>query len=165
MALKPERDVEVTDMRHVAASGAAGAEGGDMLVKGTGGSGALLGGNNSRPTVTRAANPSGTNPIGLCLATSILASTFDETLYHRNFHQYVQKVGEPIELMKKGYVVTNRYVGSPTANSPAYLSSSGCYTPTIHATGGLVATPLVGEFESAPDEDGYVSIRIELPRT
>ena len=160
MALKPDRDVQVTDIRHVIASGVTAMEGGDMMVRSVGGSGSLLVG--SRPTVTRAANPSGTIPVGAALAT---LTTVDETLYHRNFHKYEVKTGEPVELVKKGVLVTNRYVGSPTAGAPAYLSSSGAYTPTIHATGGLVATPLVGEFDGVPDEDGYVSIRLELPRT
>jgi hypothetical protein len=157
MALKPERQLDVTDIRYTCA---AEAEAGDMLVRSTSGSGQLLI-SGTRPSLTRSANPSGTTPVGAVLHQ---VGTLDETLYHRNFHKYWQKTNEPCEVVKEGAIVTNRYVGSPTAGAAAYLSSSGCYTPTVHSTGGLVATPLVGEFESAPDEDGYVAIRIQIPR-
>lgn len=159
MALKPDRDIQVTDIRHVLASSVTAMEGGDMMVRSVGGSGSLLVG--SRPTVVRAANPSGTVPVGAALAD---LTTVDETLYHRSYHKYQVKTGEPVELVKRGVITTNSFVGSPTAGGNAYLSSSGKYTPTIHATGGLVATPLVGEFDGVADEDGYVAIRVELPR-
>lgn len=160
MALKGDRDGLVTDVRFVVASTVTAMEAGDMMVRSTAGSGSLLVG--TRPTVARAANPSGYKPVGASLAE---LTTVDETLYHRNFHKYQVKTGEPVELAKKGVITTNCYVGSPTGGDLAYLSSSGKYTPTVHATGGTVATPLVGEFEGAPDEDGYVSIRLELPKT
>lgn len=161
MALKPDRNYNEADIdiRHVSGASVT-AEAGQMLVRSTTGSGSLLQG--ARPIVTRAANPSGTTPAGMVMHDIV---SIDETRYHRNFHKYEMKQGEPCELAKKGTFTTNNYVGSPTQGALAYLSSSGAYTPTVHPTGGLVATPLVGEFEGAPDEDGYVSIRIELPRT
>lgn len=157
MALKPDRDIQVTDIRHVVASSVTAMEGGDMMVRSVGGSGSLLVG--SRPTVVRAANPSGTIAVGASLAE---LTTVDETQFHRNFHKYQVKTGEPVELVKAGVITTNRFVGSPTAGANAYLSSSGAYTPTLHTTGGLVATPLVGEFDGVADEDGYVAVRIKL---
>jgi len=166
MAMRPERKVLMSEVRYVAATGAGNAEGGDMLCRSANGSGALLNGslNGVRPSVTRAANPSGQIPVG-ALVGGVLDPSFDETINIRNWNKQLQKVGEPVELISKGWFTTNSYVGSPTAGANAYLSSSGKYTPTVHATGGLVATPLVGQFDSAPDEDGYVQITVELPRT
>jgi hypothetical protein len=66
-------------------------------------------------------------------------------------------------VIKKGVIYTDLTVGTPTNGAPAYLSSSGFYTPTQDANGGLVATPLVGQYEGIKDENGFVRIRIELP--
>jgi hypothetical protein len=52
---------------------------------------------------------------------------------------------------------------SPAAGGVAYLTSNGEVTPTVSSTGGLVATPKVGVFAGAKDENGYVTIDVNLP--
>jgi hypothetical protein len=47
---------------------------------------------------------------------------------------------------------------TPSGGNPAYLSHSGLLTPTLVAN----VTPLVGRFETAKDEDGYVKVSINL---
>ncbi len=105
-------------------------------------------------------NPSGKVVAGIDIAEFV---NIDQTRQHRNFHKTQQVVGEKAALANHGWVTTNLYIGSPTIGAPAYLTSSGYVTPTLHTAGGLVATPLVGRFESIPDEDSYVKLSFNLP--
>jgi hypothetical protein len=113
-----------------------------------------------KPLVAYVANSSGTNPVGLLLNDAV---DIDETKYHASFHKDEFIVPGKPAIMRKGWVMTNNYVGSPTGGNPAYLSSSGAVTPTLHSTGGLVATPRIGTFLGSPSEDGYVKLEVNLP--
>jgi hypothetical protein len=158
MALKPGRTNSTnTEIRFVSSTSTT-AEAGQILTYSTAGSGQLTLG--TRPILVKSTNPSGQKPAGMVMHDII---SLDETVTHRNWHKYVQKQGEAVEIAKKESYTTNSYVGVPTAGATAYLGSSGllCVTPSV--TGGLVANPIVGEFEGVADEDGYVSVRIELP--
>lgn len=154
MALKADRIVESDDITLTCPSVA---EAGSTLVYSTAGSGVALG---DSAGVADLLSPSGKKVAGILLVDVV---SIDETLYHRNFHKPVQKTGERVCLLKRGKVTTNVVTGTPTPGAPAYLTTSGVLTPTKSTTGGLVATPFVGEFKSGLDEDGYATVEVNLP--
>jgi hypothetical protein len=154
MALKPDRYIVETEVVyrcndvHVA---------GNILCYSTAASG---GGLQVEGFVQLAVNPSGLKPAGLSLAKMV---NKDQTQVHRNFHNNEQIVGENVPLVRRGYVVTNMVTGTPTVGATAYVTTSGVATPTLSTTGGLVATPPVGEFQSILDEDNYCKLYVKLP--
>jgi hypothetical protein len=157
MALKPDRNILETDIslvcNNVHSKGA-------VLVYGTAASGVGI---ETPGIASLVSNPSGYKVAGLSLANFV---DIDQTRYHRNFHKDEQVIGEKAPLLRKGYVVTDMIVASPgtiNAGANAYLSTDGKLTATVSATGGEVATPKVGTFASAKDENGYAKVYIELP--
>lgn len=157
MSLKGDRYIVTTDITfHLNETG----EKGQICVYSTSGSGAAL--DQGDALVTIAANPSGNVPAGLLLTDVV---NYDLTRRHLNSQKDEMQQGGKVPLMTKGWVVTNRIVAatSPTAGNSAYLSTTGDVTPTVSATGGTVATPLVGKFKSSKDEDGYAKLSIDLP--
>jgi hypothetical protein len=141
MAIKPDRLINETDISLVCNDVH---EKGTVLIYGPAASG----------------SPSGYKVAGLSLANFV---DIDQTRVHRNFHKDEQVIGEKAPLLRKGYVVTNKVTGSPTVGDKAYLTVSGLLTPTVSAGGGEVATPRVGTFAGAKDENGYVKVYVELP--
>jgi hypothetical protein len=107
-----------------------------------------------------ATSASGLKPCGLLLTKVV---NVDTTRYHLNFYKEEVNVTQKVSVLRKGWIVTNAISGTPAAGDKAYLTSSGQVTPTLSTTGGLVATPLVGQFLSKKDEDGYAKVEIELP--
>ncbi len=87
----------------------------------------------------------------------------DLTRYHLNFNKDEVPVGNRVWLLRKGTVVTDKVTGTPTRGATAYLGANGVLTPTLHATGGLVASPKVGEFKGGLDENNFVRVDINLP--
>lgn len=136
------------------------AEAGMTLVFETGGSGDTLG--DQGGSVKVITNPSGSKVAGIA-STEVIS--IDETAYngYRNHQKVQQKIGERLNLITKGFVTTNNITGSPVLGDTAYLTTSGVLTPTISATGGLVATPKVGRFDGSKDADGYVTVSINIP--
>jgi hypothetical protein len=155
MALKGDRVILETDI-HLA--GMSVTNRGVVLVISLSGSGAALG--DTAGQASLATSASGNTPAGLLLNDIV---QIDETRFHRNYFKLQQLVGERCTLLTKGRVTTDQVSGSPTAGQTAYLTSNGQLTPTLSATGGLVATPKVGKFASAPDESGFVTVDINLP--
>jgi hypothetical protein len=151
MALKPDRNIVVTDISNICTTAI---EKGEVLVFGVSGSGALL---NDVASVTRASNPSGLIPAGLSLANMV---SIDITRQHRNFHNDEQLLGEKLPLLTKGWVVTDKIVAgvSPAVGETAYLAANGQLTD-VQTSG----TPKVGQFLGAKDSDGYVKVFIDLP--
>ena len=155
MALKPDRWEFQTDISFFMNSAA---ERGCVVValSTTAGSGAAM--DQGRAVVAIPNNPSGYTPVGL-----LLNDVVDQDLTRLMLNPYkdvVQK-GNKVRLLRKGWVVTSSYTGSPAAFGTAYVGVSGLLTPTNL---GAVATPKCGQFLSAPDEDGYVKVEIMLPQ-
>jgi hypothetical protein len=115
---------------------------------------------NAQAVVSLAANPSGLTPAGLLLNNQV---NIDQTRQHINFMRDEMIVGGKCALLRQGWVVTNKVTGSPAAGNKAYLTANGNLTPTLSATGGLKATPQVGEFMGALDESGFVKVAVHLP--
>lgn len=155
MALGRDRQLEKTEITF---SSVAVTTRGPVMVFQTSGSGASLGA--TAGTVDKVANPSGKTPAGILLQDVV---STDQSRYHLNFHKEEVPSGAPVELLTRGWVHTSNYTGTPTAGATAYLTTNGNVTPTMSATGGLVATPKVGQFQSIPDADGYVRLAINLP--
>ena len=155
MALKPDRHLADTD---IACFMNETAEAGGVVVYSTIGSGAAL--DQPLQLVTYAASQSGKVPAGLLLSNMV---DIDLTRQHLNpYKDEVQKGGK-VALLKRGYVVTNKALGSLTISATAnvaYLVGSGFLTNV--ATNSSDRPP-VGRFESALDEDGYARVRISLP--
>lgn len=151
MALKPDRNIVVTDISNICSIAI---EKGEVLVFGVSGSGALL---NDVASVTRASNPSGLVPAGVSLANMV---SIDITRQHRNFHNDEQLIGEKLPLLTKGWIVTDKIASAanPSVGETAYLTANGELTDA--QTSG---TPKVGQFLGAKDSDGYVKVFIDLP--
>jgi hypothetical protein len=132
---------------------------GVLLTIQTSGSGVAQG--DSAGVATQTTNPSGLIPAGLLLGDVVV---IDETHYHRNFQKDEVPVGYRVNLLKIGRVTTDQIVGSPTAGNAAYMVGSGQMSPTLSATGGLVATPKVGRFVGSVDSAGFATVDIMLPQ-
>jgi len=153
--LKPDRVILETDITLTCESVA---ERGVVLCHKTSGSGAAMGDHAGQSDLY--ANPSGKKVAGLLMCDVV---NVDLTRYHLNFHKDEVPVGNRVWLLRKGTVVTDKVTGSPTAGATAYLTANGVLTPTVSATGGVVATPKVGEFAGGLDENGFVRVHINLP--
>lgn len=136
------------------------AEAGTTLVFETTGSGDTLG--DQGGSVKLSTDPSGQKVAGIA-STDVI--DIDETAYngYRNHQKVQQKIGERVNLITKGFVTTNKVTGTPTLGDTAYLTANGVLTPTLSATGGLIATPKVGRFDGGKDADGYVTVSINIP--
>ena len=124
----------------------------------TAGSGIAL--DDANQVASVAANPSGLTPAGLLLNNQV---SIDQTSQHINYQRDEMIVGGKCSLMRRGWVVTNKITGTPVGGNKAYLGANGNLTPTKSATGGTAATPLVGEFMSSIDQDGYAKVEVNLP--
>ena len=156
MALKPDGLVIEDDISLTCESVA---EAGTIVCYKTSGSGGQMGPRAGRGDVY--ASASGQKPVGMLYHD---VANVDETRYRRNVYKDEMLVGERCRLIKKGYLTTNRITGTPTAGDAAYLTANGFVTPTISATGGLVATPKVGQFKAAKDENGFAAVELDLPQ-
>jgi hypothetical protein len=155
MALKGDRVVIETDITLTCPTAT---ERGVVLCRKTAGSGVALGATAGAADLYT--DPSGKVPVGMLLNDVV---DVDETRYHRNFQKDEMKKGERVTILRKGRLTTNKISGTPTDGATAYLGASGQLTPTLSTTGGLVATPKVGQFVGGKDENGYQTVDINLP--
>lgn len=131
---------------------------GVMAMHYTSGSGVGRGDNAGQVHVP--ANPSGYKVAGLLLNDQV---ALDETIYHRNRQKDVMLTDERCTLGRKGTAYTNAISGTPAVGDTAYVTTNCNFTPTLSATGGLVATPKAGVFVTIKDENGYAGIDFNLP--
>lgn len=155
MALLPDRLIEMSFgdkiLNDVAAKGV-------FLCYSTAGSGAGMG--SAAGYVQLAAAPSGLKVAGGLLQDFV---DIDETLQHRNFHKEQMVIGDFADVARRGYFTTDKISGTPAVGDKAYLTTNGNVTPTVSATGGVVATPLVGEFGTTKDSNGFARVNFNLP--
>lgn len=119
----------------------------------TQGSGSAM--DSSAALVTVAANPSGAAVLGVLLNDVV---DIDQTRQHLNQHKDEVQRGGKVTILTKGFVVTDRVSGNPTAGGLAYLAASGLVS-TSQATGA----PAVGRFLSTKDTDGFAKVAVNLP--
>ena len=86
----------------------------------------------------------------------------DLTRTHLNFHKDEVQKGGKVTILRKGYVVTNKVTGTPSAGDPAYachVTDGNIRKDSPGSSGNL----LVGRFLSSEDEDGYAKVEINVP--
>lgn len=149
MALKADRNELDTDISFFLNETATR---GVLLSVSTAGSGAAM--DNSVALATVRANPSGASPLGFLLNDMV---NLDLTRQHLNQYKDEVQKGGKVTILRKGYVVTDQISGTPTGGVPAYLAASGLVSST-QATGA----PLIGQFLSSKDADGYAKVAINL---
>lgn len=150
MALKGDRnelDTEITYFMNETASR------GVLVSVSTQGSGAAM--DSASAVATVAADPSGKAPLGVLLNDVV---NIDQTRQHLNWHKDEVQQGGKVTILSKGFVVTDKISGTPTAGQLAYLAASGNVSAT-QATGA----PAVGRFLSTKDADGYAKVSVNLP--
>lgn len=155
MAIKADRQVDAVELRYFLNETAAK---GNVLVVSTAGSGVAMDSTSNLATV--AANSSGTKPLGILLNEFV---NVDQTRYPLNWHKDQHQQGDKCTILTKGWVVTNRITGSPSAGQWAVLSSSGTVTGVApHANTNEVANPFIGRFRTSIDEAGYATVEVDL---
>lgn len=163
MALKSDRHEFDTDISFFMNETA---ERGVIVSVSTGGSGGAM--DDSLALVTLKATSSGSFPVGVLLNDMV---NVDLTRYHLNQHKDEVQIGGKVTIQNKGFVVTNKIFGTPSAGNVAYAYASGLISPTNE--GGTVTgnnilavpfiSPVIGRFLSSKDEDGYAKVSINLP--
>ena len=150
MALKGDRnelDTEVTYFMNETASR------GVIVSVSTQGSGAAM--DSSSAVATVAASASGAAALGVLLNDVV---NIDQTRQHLNWHKDEVQQGGKVTILSKGFVVTDKISGTPTAGQTAYLAASGLISATQAA-----GAPAVGRFLSTKDADGYAKVSVNLP--
>lgn len=121
------------------------------------GSGAAL--DQAVALATYAAVGSGKKPLGLLLCDMV---NLDLTRQHLNQHKYEVQKGGKVEVLRRGWAVTNQVTSGVTlsAGDKAYLGNAGNITNVWVSD---LVTPFVGQFLSGTDEDGYAKVEVNLP--
>lgn len=158
MALKPDRSRDRSQddvtwfMNEVA-------EKGGLAVISTAGSGAAL--DQSVNLCTYSASPSGKMVVGV-----LLVDMVDKDLSQTHLNPYNGEVQKGGKVLLNGHchVHTNMiYPGlTITGGTTAYLGPSGLFQ-NVYVNDA--ATPIVGQFLSSKDEDGYCKVRVNVPHS
>jgi hypothetical protein len=155
MAIKADRQVSSTEIGFYLNEVA---EKGVIVSLSTAGSGVAL--DATRNLATVAANSSGNKPLGMLLNDFV---SVDQTRFPINWHKDQAATGDKCTIMTKGWAVTNKITGTPTAGDNAVLSSSGTVAvSTLGAVFNEVANPRVGKFRTTKDADGYARVYVDL---
>jgi len=150
MALKGDRhelDTEVTFFMNETASR------GVVVSVSTQGSGAAM--DSASALATVAAEASGAKPLGILLNDVV---DIDQTRQHLNWHKDEVQKGGKVTILTKGFVVTDKITGTPTAGATAYVADNGLIAHTQDGT--AVA---IGRFLSTKDADGFAKVSVNLP--
>lgn len=153
MALKPDRieDPFHHDINYYMDEVA---ERGGVVSLQTAGSGGYPG--NAQQVATYAATSANRHPVGMLLCDVV---NIDQSRYHLNWAREQVPVGYKVILARKGLFTTNMLVPgtAPAGGEAAYLGASGLLTLTSSGNG-----PQVGTFRNSKDEDGYVSVYLNI---
>jgi len=154
MALKGDRQIDATEIGYFVNEVA---ERGSVVVISTAGSGVAL--ENTKNVATVAASPSGQKPLGILLNDFV---SIDRTRFPINWHKDQSASGDKASILTKGWVVTNKLLGTVTAGQVAYLAESGnlrgAGTPAVNES----LQPTIGRFRSDKDENGYAKVYVDL---
>jgi len=154
MALKMDRQVDAVDISFFLNEVA---ERGVIVSVSTGGSGISMDSPKSLATV--AASSQNARPLG-CLLNDFV--DIDPTRVPLNWFKDQHRLGDKCTILTKGWVVTNKIVGTPLAGQLAVLASSGFLAPVAVGTASSANSPLVGQFRSGVNEDGFAKVYIDL---
>lgn len=132
---------------------------GSVVVVSTSGSGVAL--DNPSNVATVATSPSGNRPLGILLNDFV---DIDRTRIPLNWHKDQSASGDKCTILTKGWVVTDKVLGTITAGYVAYLAESGNLRAAA-SLGALTNTsnqPFVGRFRSSKDENGFAKVYVDL---
>lgn len=151
MALKADRNEFQTDISYFMNEVAE--RGGIASLSGTGASGAAM--DNATNLVTYATAASGAKPVGVLLNDMV---NIDLTRQHLNQYKNEVQKGSKVTLLRKGYVVTNRIHGTPSAGDKAWVGPTGYF-----GTSDPGDHKIVGEYMTKKDQDGYAKVEVNFP--
>ena len=129
-----------------------------------GGSGAAMD-QGVNKVVTKALPQNTDVPIGI-----LLNDVVNKDLTRTHLNQYKDEVqkGGKVTVLRKGYVVTDKISGTPTAGQWAVASANGTVSGVTNLDIANVASNsgenmVVGKFLSSKDNDDYCKVEINLP--
>ena len=161
MALKADRYVLQTDISFFCDEVTT--RGGVVHLSG-GGSGAAMD-QGVNKVVTKALPQNTDVPIGI-----LLNDVVNKDLTRTHLNQYKDEVqkGGKVTVLRKGYVVTDKISGTPTAGQWAIASANGTVSGVTNLDIANVASNsgenmVVGKFLSSKDNDNYCKVEINLP--
>ncbi len=155
MALKMDRQVDATEIGFFLNEVA---ERGVVVSRSTAGSGVAL--ENPANLATVAAVASGNVPLGILMNDFV---DIDRTRLAVNHMKDQHVVGDKCTILTKGWVVTNKVLGTVTNATPvAVLAESGNLRAVALGTAPSAAVPHVGRFRSIKSEDGFARVYVDL---
>lgn len=156
MALYMDRVVDATDISFYCNTVL---ERGFAVCVSTAGSGVNL--DSPSNVCTTNAVTSGSIPLGILLSDVV---SIDLTRLPLNWYKDQTNVGNKVPILTKGWIVTNKVLGTPTAGQLVQLGGSGNVTGVAVGTPSTAAQPLLGNshFRSSVDEAGYAKIYIDM---
>ena len=155
MALKADRnelDVDISFFMNETA------EKGQIVSVSTAGSGAAM--DQSLALVSIQGATGSVIPVGVFLNDVV---DIDLTRQHINWHKDEVQKGGKVAILKKGYVVTDQIVGTPTAGALAFMDDDDTGKFAVAASIDDGEYTAVGRFMSTKDEDGYCKVEVNLP--
>tara|TARA_Y100000004_G_scaffold11253_1_gene12206 strand:+ start:165 stop:671 length:507 start_codon:yes stop_codon:yes gene_type:complete len=155
MALKADRnelDVDISFFMNETA------EKGQIVSVSTAGSGAAM--DQSLALVSIQGATGSVIPVGVLLNDVV---DIDLTRQHINWHKDEVQKGGKVAILKKGYVVTDQIVGTPTAGALAFMDDEDTGKFAVAASIDDGEYTAVGRFMSTKDEDGYCKVEVNLP--
>jgi len=157
MALKADRYEESTDISFFYTAGTAD-RGGVVCLDLLSASGAAM--DQGDNTVVETAASATDVPVGI-----LLNDVVNKDLTRTHLNQYKDEVqqGGKVTVLTRGWVVTNRVTGSPSAGDLAYASETAGEISSVAANATASGNLAIGRFMSAPDADGYAKVYVNLP--
>ncbi len=152
MALKGDRQIDATEISYFLNEVA---ERGSVVSISTAGSGISL--ENSKSVATVATSPSGSKVLGILLNDFV---SIDRTRFPINWHKDQAASGDKASILTRGWVVTNKLLGTITAGQLAYAAESGNLRGSALTPANVSNQPLVGRFVSDKDEAGYAKVYV-----
>lgn len=151
MALRPDRYTVAEDVSYFMDTTG---EAGGILTISTAGSGVSL--DDASNVVAYHATGSGKIPVG-ALVNDVVNRDLTKT--HLNYYKNEVQVGDKVNILTDGWIVTNMVLNSPTAGAVAYVGNSGYFVSTQPNTGWAPC----GRFLTSKDSDGYAKVYVKLP--
>jgi hypothetical protein len=157
MALKADRYEESTDISYFMTA-ATGDRGGVVCLDLLSASGAAM--DQGDNTVSYQAAAATDVPVGILLNDVV---NKDLTRTHLNQYKDEVQLGGKVTVLTRGWVVTNKVTGTPSAGDLAYASETIGEIATVAADAEASGNLAIGRFMSAKDADGYAKVYVNLP--
>src|SRR5210317_359644 len=157
MALKADRYEESTDISYFMTA-ATGDRGGVVCLDLLSASGAAM--DQGDNTVSYQAAAVTDVPVGVLLNDVV---NKDLTRTHLNQYKDEVQLGGKVTVMTRGWVVTNKVTGTPTAGDLAYASETIGEIANVAADAQASGNLAIGRFMSSKDADGYAKVYVNLP--